>query len=272
MYMQSHVMQSHVSFLCCVCVATALACAGCGGKGGNKLPLFDIATHRVSDDGTVGVNYYTTLSTNKGVGPYRWTISGALPPGLAVKAFSSVLSEESHRIAIVGIPTASGSFPFTAYLTDAQGHRAQKSFTMKIRQQPARPRWRVSASIPRIRSNWPEQARYDLILKIYRYAVYTDFGDGEEFRKTGVETGTGYVQVDLGFDYVVYEDQKIRIDVVIDPDDRANAGQAKANWYFEGLPALLQTPVDVEELYDFGVYTRNEYMSNIPRRLSAVRL
>jgi serine protease len=61
----------------------------------------------------VGVPYGATLLASGGTTPYSWSLSaGSLPPGLALAAATG---------AITGTPTAAGTFPFTALVTDALG-------------------------------------------------------------------------------------------------------------------------------------------------------
>ncbi|MDB5535594.1 MAG: hypothetical protein JWQ65_469, partial [Devosia sp.] len=60
---------------------------------------------------TVATAYSLQLTGAGGVTPYRYTVSaGALPPGLSLNATSGLIS---------GMPTASGTFNFTAQLGDA---------------------------------------------------------------------------------------------------------------------------------------------------------
>ena len=61
-------------------------------------------------EGTVGVSYLQTLAAQNGTGPYSFSlISGALTPGLTLAANGG----------IQGIPTAAGSFTFTAQVQDS---------------------------------------------------------------------------------------------------------------------------------------------------------
>jgi len=66
--------------------------------------------------GTVGDAYSTTLAATGGTTPYSWSISsGALPGGLTLSTSGT----------ISGTPTASGSFNFTAKVTDSTTPTAQ---------------------------------------------------------------------------------------------------------------------------------------------------
>jgi Putative Ig domain len=76
--------------------------------------------------GQVGTPYSTTLAASGGTTPYSWSISsGALPAGLTLSATGT----------ISGTPTASGSFSFTAKVTDSTTPTVQtatKSFSLTV--------------------------------------------------------------------------------------------------------------------------------------------
>ncbi len=84
-----------------------------------------ISTGSVSS-GQVGTAYSTTLAASGGTTPYSWSISsGALPAGVTLSAAGT----------ISGTPTASGSFTFTAKVTDSTTPTAQtatKSFALTV--------------------------------------------------------------------------------------------------------------------------------------------
>jgi hypothetical protein len=81
--------------------------------------------------GQVGVAYSTMIQATGGTTPYSWTISsGALPAGLTLTAGTGSIS---------GAPTASGSFSFTAKVTDSTSPSAQtatKALTLTIAAAP----------------------------------------------------------------------------------------------------------------------------------------
>jgi hypothetical protein len=72
--------------------------------------------------GTVGSPYAISLFANGGVQPFTWSIvAGALPGGLSLSGNT-----------ISGTPNASGTFTFTAKVTDAHGATASEAFTITI--------------------------------------------------------------------------------------------------------------------------------------------
>jgi hypothetical protein len=78
--------------------------------------------------GTAGVSYAAVVSAYGGTSPYSWNISsGSLPAGLTM----------SQAGVISGTPTATGSFPFTAVVTDALGQMATREYTIQIQAAPA---------------------------------------------------------------------------------------------------------------------------------------
>ncbi len=79
----------------------------------------EIATAALPNPG-VGVAYSQTLATAGGTAPYTFTWTGTLPTGLTLST-AGVLS---------GNPSAVGSFPFTAQVTDNVGATATKSYTL----------------------------------------------------------------------------------------------------------------------------------------------
>ena len=73
-------------------------------------------------NGTKGSNYSRTLSVSGGMAPYTWSISGA-PSWLSISA-SGVLS---------GMPKTSGTYTFTAKVTDSLGNSATQSLSLTIK-------------------------------------------------------------------------------------------------------------------------------------------
>ena len=73
------------------------------------VPALTITTSSLPG-GTVGSPYSQTLSATGGVPSYTWSLaSGSLPPGLSLSASGGVVS---------GTPTTSGTYSFTARVTD----------------------------------------------------------------------------------------------------------------------------------------------------------
>lgn len=74
--------------------------------------------------GTDGVAYSQTLQAAGGTPTYAWSItSGSLPSGLVLTAGSGVIS---------GVPTATGSFAFTATVTDSSSPAVTTSVPLSI--------------------------------------------------------------------------------------------------------------------------------------------
>lgn len=77
--------------------------------------------------GTVGTAYSASLAASGGTSPYTWSISGgALPAGLAL----------STAGAISGTPTASGTYSFTARVTDSASNIATQTYSMLVSTAP----------------------------------------------------------------------------------------------------------------------------------------
>ncbi|WP_312599344.1 putative Ig domain-containing protein, partial [Brevundimonas sp.] len=80
--------------------------------------------------GDVGAAYSQTLTASGGTAPYRYTVTGALPPGITL-ASNGVLS---------GTPTARGSFNFTITATDsstgAGSYSGSQAYSLKVNAPP----------------------------------------------------------------------------------------------------------------------------------------
>jgi hypothetical protein len=82
-----------------------------------------IATPPVLPGATTGLPYTTTLLPAGGSAPYQWTVTtGSLPGGLSFNPAGQ----------ISGTAASTGTFQFTAQVTDANSNRAQKSFTLVV--------------------------------------------------------------------------------------------------------------------------------------------
>ena len=74
-------------------------------------------------EGVVGQSYSQTLDASGGTPPYTWSVaSGSLPPGLTLSSAGGVVS---------GTPTSSGTYSFTAQVTDG-AQTATKSLSITV--------------------------------------------------------------------------------------------------------------------------------------------
>jgi hypothetical protein len=82
-----------------------------------------ITTSPALPNGVVNQNYLFTLSAAGGTTPYSWAITGGvLAPGLNLTTGGI----------ITGTPSGTGTFRFTATVSDASGHQASQSFSIGI--------------------------------------------------------------------------------------------------------------------------------------------
>ncbi len=75
--------------------------------------------------GQIGVSYYAVLTANGDNPPFTWTASG-LPPGLSLAASGT----------ISGSPTMSGTFNFSATVTNGASETASQTFVISVSQPP----------------------------------------------------------------------------------------------------------------------------------------
>ncbi len=85
------------------------------------VPTLSIST-RTMPRGTVNTPYSATLAATGGSGPYSWSLSGSLPPGVMFAPNGT----------ISGTPTAGGTYRFTTSVIDANGFSVSKSFTVSV--------------------------------------------------------------------------------------------------------------------------------------------
>ena len=87
----------------------------------NQAPYLAISPASVPD-GTVGVNYSQQFLATNLTGGATWTVTGSLPPGLALDAARGVLR---------GTPTQAGDYRFILNVTSS-GQSAHQALTLKI--------------------------------------------------------------------------------------------------------------------------------------------
>jgi hypothetical protein len=114
-------------------------------EDGQPLDLM-IATANVPG-GTAGLHYETALAASGGVPPYAWlVVNGGLPSGLN-------LEQRSGRL--VGTPTETGTWTFTARVNDAQvpADSAERAFSLAVGATPVDPLIITTNSLPAGRRN-----------------------------------------------------------------------------------------------------------------------
>lgn len=74
-------------------------------------------------NGVVNTAYSQTLAASGGISPYTWSYTGNLPTGLSLNGTTGVIS---------GTPTASGTFNFTAKVTDSESPTVTASASLSI--------------------------------------------------------------------------------------------------------------------------------------------
>ncbi len=72
----------------------------------------------------LGSAYTATLAASGGTAPYSWSVtSGSVPPGMTLSPSTGVIS---------GTPTASGTFAFTAQVSDGNSRTASKALSITV--------------------------------------------------------------------------------------------------------------------------------------------
>src|SRR5215468_7104281 len=80
---------------------------------GSPPPLTITFPSTCCNAGAVGSSYFQNFFTSGGVGPFTWSVSGQLPPGVVLTS--------GH---LGGTPTVAGTFTFTIKVTDSAGNQA----------------------------------------------------------------------------------------------------------------------------------------------------
>ena len=108
-----------------IIICVFLAACGGGGGGSTPPPATPLSiTSSVLTQATVNVPYSFYLQGTGGQGTYSWGISsGSLPPGLGLDGGTGQLH---------GIPTAAGSYQFTAKVTDSSLTNATANLTLMV--------------------------------------------------------------------------------------------------------------------------------------------
>jgi large repetitive protein len=87
-----------------------------------SLPL-TVAKYALTE-AEAGIPYAAWLTANGGVGPYQWSLmTGNLPSGMLLQASNGT---------ITGMTLLSGSFPFTAQVTDSYGQSATLPMNLTV--------------------------------------------------------------------------------------------------------------------------------------------
>lgn len=92
--------------------------------GTMSLVLPQLVVHQHQPQANLHATYRQRLSAQGGVKPYSWAIlSGGLPPGLILENAAGEIS---------GLPSAAGSYSFTARVTDSVGTTATASLSLQV--------------------------------------------------------------------------------------------------------------------------------------------
>jgi len=76
------------------------------------------------NSGQVGVSYLQNFFSSGGTGPFTWTVTGKLPPGVSQPAPGAPR--------LTGTPTKAGTFAVTVKVTDSAGNHATESGSITI--------------------------------------------------------------------------------------------------------------------------------------------
>jgi hypothetical protein len=121
----------NLSYYFWLLTAFAVMLHGCGGNSngtsgtGSQGP--QITTPSTLPPAEIGAAYSAMLSASGGTAPYSWTVSTGTPPANLLLSSSGVLS---------GTPTASGTFNFTAKVTDSAAQTGTASLQITVAAKP----------------------------------------------------------------------------------------------------------------------------------------
>lgn len=73
--------------------------------------------------GAIGQSYFTTLAATGGTPPYTWSVSGSLPPGLAISPSGGIIS---------GVTNVAGIYSFNLTVTDSGGGISSQTASIEI--------------------------------------------------------------------------------------------------------------------------------------------
>jgi hypothetical protein len=85
-------------------------------------PVYELTSSCALPPATMGVPYSQHFAVSGGRGPYRWTISGGLPPGLSLQADGGIL----------GTPNVVGTYPFAIAVTDGRGETSAETCSLTV--------------------------------------------------------------------------------------------------------------------------------------------
>lgn len=113
------------------CLVTAAMLSKCGGGSSQQsIPQLTITTGSLPN-GTVETPYHQPIQASGGVGPFSWSVTGALPHHLGLN------SSSTNSVTISGTPdTAAQATAFTVKVTDTANQSATQAFTVSILPEP----------------------------------------------------------------------------------------------------------------------------------------
>ena len=118
--------------LCLISVALLSKCGGGSSQPGSSQPSLPLAIGTPSlPNGMLNTPYSQTIQASGGVAPFKWSVTGALPPNLAIS------NSATNSITIAGTPqTPAQAVAFTIKVTDSASQSATQSYTVSILAEP----------------------------------------------------------------------------------------------------------------------------------------